>query len=366
MPATSEDIAIEVVAGADALALQLHYKPALHDAESIARFAARINRVLAAGAASPEAPVGDIDILDAAERDDLTQRWPRASERLDADLLHVAFRRHAARAPDAPAVLFEGTTLAYGELDRRSDALAARLAALGVGPEAIVGLHLAPSPARVIGVLAVLKAGGAFLPLDPAYPAERLRYMVEQARPVAVVTADGSFLAALPAVAVVAPEADGAAPAHGAHARAPAPALRPDNLAYVIYTSGSTGRPKGVACHHRGLANLAAAPGRAPSRSSREPRAAVRVLRLRRLGLRDRHGARLPAPPWCMAPRERLFPGAALHAFLARERITHVTLLPSVAASSCPPGRCRCLRTLAVAGEACPAQLVRPLGPGAR
>ncbi len=363
MPATAEDIAIEVVPGATALALQLHYKPALHDADSVERFAARIVRVLAAGAASPEAPVGDIDILDAAERDDLTQRWPRASERLDADLLHVAFRRHAARAPDAPAVLFEGTALAYGELDRRSDALAARLAALGVGPEAIVGLHLAPSPARVVGVLAVLKAGGAFLPLDPAYPPERLRYMVEQARPVAVVTADGSFLAALPAVAVVTLEADGAAPAHDeGHARAPEPALRPDNLAYVIYTSGSTGRPKGVACHHLGLANLAAAQVRAFAVD-----AASRVLQFASFGfdaaVSEIAMALASGAALVLAPRERLFPGEALHAFLERERITHVTLVPSVL-ELVPARPLPLLRTLAVAGEACPAHLVDRWSPG--
>jgi len=356
MPATAEDIAIEVLSGADALALQLHYKPALFDAESIERFAARINRVLAAGAASPEAPVGDIDILDAAERDDLTQRWPRAAERLDADLLHVAFRRHAARTPDAPAVVFEGTALAYGELDRRSDALAARLAALGVGPEAIVGLHLAPSPARVIGVLAVLKAGGAFLPLDPTYPPERLRDIVEQARPVAVVTEGGTFLDAMPAVPVVALEADGAPSAREARARAPDPALLPDNLAYVIYTSGSTGRPKGVACHHRGLANLAAAQVRAFAVD-----ASSRVLQFASFGfdasVSEIAMALTAGAALVMAPRERLFPGEALHAFLERERITHVTLVPSVL-ELMPARPLPLLRTLAVAGEACPAHLV--------
>lgn len=357
MPATAEDIAIEVMSGTDALGLQLHYKPALHDAESIARFAARIIRVLAAGAASPETPVGDIDILDAAEREELTQRWPRAIERLDADLLHVAFRRHATRSPDAPAVLFEGAALGYGELDRRSDALAARLVALGVGPEAIVGLHLAPSPARVIGVLAVLKAGGAFLPLDPTYPPERLRYMVAQARPVAVVTEAGGFLATLPAVAVVAPEADGAAPA-----RAPEPVLRPDNLAYVIYTSGSTGRPKGVACHHLGLANLAAAQVRTFAVD-----AASRVLQFASFGfdasVSEIAMALAAGAALVMAPRERLFPGEILHAFLERERITHVTLVPSVL-ELVPAKPLPLLRTLAVAGESCPAHLVDRWSPG--
>src|SRR6185369_7526527 len=144
------------------------------------------------------------------------------------------FREQARRTPEATAVEDQnGERLTYAELDQRSEQLARRLRQLEVGPESIVAVLLDRCPAMVVALLGALKAGAAYLPLDPANPPERLRFMLadSQAR---VILTKRNFLEVLPELS---------------------PELSPENLAYVIYTSGSTGAPKGVMVTHRGLAN---------------------------------------------------------------------------------------------------------------
>ena len=150
-----------------------------------------------------------------------------------------------AASPDAVAVVSADERLSYRALDARSSRLAHHLRALGVGPEVVVGLCLERSPEMVVGLLGILKAGGAYLPLDPDYPAERLAFMLEDARARVLVTQSG-LLDSLPRgrAHIVRLDADAAAIA-AAPATAPALALDPHHPAYVIYTSGSTGTPKG-------------------------------------------------------------------------------------------------------------------------
>jgi amino acid adenylation domain-containing protein len=161
----------------------------------------------------------------------------------------------AAATPDAVALMARGESITYGELDKGANQLANYLIALGVGPEAIVGLCLDRSPESVMCALAVLKAGGAYLPLDPAFPAERLLFMLNDARPRVLITraelagrfSEGPWK-------VVSVDRDREIENHSTDA--PANQVTPDNLAYVIYTSGSTGRPKGVEITHKSLLNL--------------------------------------------------------------------------------------------------------------
>ncbi|HZF10791.1 MAG TPA: amino acid adenylation domain-containing protein, partial [Thermoanaerobaculia bacterium] len=171
------------------------------------------------------------------------------------------FAAQARRTPDAVAVVEGASALSYGELDRRSDRLARRLAALGVGPEVRVGLCLDRGRERVLATLAILKAGGAYVPLDPADPAERLAFLLSDTGAPVVVTAE-RFRAVLPEGAAtllcldlpaISPISPSAAPCG---APPPAGGIGPDGLAYVMYTSGSTGRPKGVAVRHRGVVRL--------------------------------------------------------------------------------------------------------------
>ncbi|TMJ07242.1 MAG: hypothetical protein E6H02_11690 [Bacillati bacterium ANGP1] len=150
--------------------------------------------------------------------------------------------RDAAETPGAVAVVAAGRVLTYQELDTRANHLAHELRALGVGPDVVVGLCVKSSPEMVVGALAILKAGGAYLPLDPAYPDDRLAFILGDARcPVAVTAGDDGGRLAAKVGRVVTLD-----PSGPRFPTAPAADLRPENLAYVIYTSGSTGQPKGV------------------------------------------------------------------------------------------------------------------------
>ncbi|HEU4881295.1 MAG TPA: AMP-binding protein, partial [Longimicrobium sp.] len=182
----------------------------------------------------------------------------------DADIpsdacVHELFETQAARTPHAAALVFEDETLSYAELNARANRLAHHLRALGVGPDARVAICVERGPGMVVGMLAVLKAGGVYLPLDPAYPAERLRYMLQDGAPAALLV-ESALRPLFAGATLPVVELDAAAPAW---ASLPATdpgrgGLTPHHLAYVIYTSGSTGQPKGVMVEHRSLANLVA------------------------------------------------------------------------------------------------------------
>ncbi len=169
--------------------------------------------------------------------------------------LHQLFEAQAARTPDAVAVVFEDERLTYHELNRRSNQLARRLQACGVGPDALVAICMERSLELVVGVLGILKAGGAYVPLDPTYPAERLAYMLEDAQAPVLVT-QRRLVAGLPAhgARLILLDDDDLASA-AEPMENPVNGVTPDNLAYMIYTSGSTGKPKGAMNTHRGICN---------------------------------------------------------------------------------------------------------------
>uniref|UniRef100_UPI00056294A9 non-ribosomal peptide synthetase n=1 Tax=Rhodococcus sp. UNC363MFTsu5.1 TaxID=1449069 RepID=UPI00056294A9 len=245
--------------GAAGLAAELTYATDLFDAETIREFERRFVGVLTAIVADPAAPVGDIDLLGAAERECVLSQWN--SSGIDSGVertLVAGFEAVAARRADSVAVRFEGVSLTYRELDERANRLARVLIEAGVGPESLVAVALPRSADLVVALVAVLKAGGGYLPVDPTYPADRIDYMLSDAAPVCVVTWTGREMAlpsALPVIEldVVALDAVSAAAISDTDRRSP---LRPDNVAYVIYTSGSTGRPKGVQVPHRTVGRL--------------------------------------------------------------------------------------------------------------
>ncbi|WP_405606528.1 amino acid adenylation domain-containing protein [Streptomyces sp. NBC_00076] len=229
----------------------LGYAADLFDEHTVRDMTVRFQRLLASVAADPSRPVAAIDVLGPEERERLLAT-PEAPYPLDPSLTAVRlFTRQAAQAPHAPAVTFDGTTLDYAALAEGARHLAARLRALGAGPERIVALALPRSADLVVAVLGVLLSGAAYLPVDPDHPAERIAHLLADAAPVCLVT-DHATAGLLPdsgTPRLLVGEPDGPTPPDGTLADP-----EPHHLAYVIYTSGSTGRPKGVQIEHGQLA----------------------------------------------------------------------------------------------------------------
>lgn len=236
---------------------RLYYRTDLFDVATIERMAGHYGELLHAVAASPMVPLTALSMVSAGERVELLRSLDEELPVFATDrCLHETFGQRAAECPDAVAVRFEGQSLSYGELDQRANRMACYLRDRGVGPDVIVGLCLERSEAMIVGLLAVLKAGGAYLPIDPACPRDRFEYILGDAAP-AVVLTQQSVRDRIPAGAFELLTLDQDNPPWAAlPAGAPQVPSHPDQLAYVIYTSGSTGRPKGVLVEHRQVARL--------------------------------------------------------------------------------------------------------------
>ena len=251
------DLAVAAVETGDAIVLEWEYRLDLFHAETVRGWAAACAALLADACAHPERPVSVLEMLPAGERARVLGAWSGAGR---APVLrppvHVAVAARAARDPGAPAVVWGERVLSAGALDARAVRLAARFRALGVGPETRVALHLERGPEMVVAMVAVLKAGGAYLPLDPELPSERASWMLADAGAVLLVTQSHLRAAAPPSgvPVLVLEEEDGGAEG-GALPVLDIAEPDPDALAYVLYTSGSTGRPKGVEVTHGALAN---------------------------------------------------------------------------------------------------------------
>ncbi|WP_262061793.1 non-ribosomal peptide synthetase, partial [Streptomyces sp. STR69] len=219
--------------GRERVVLILEYATDLFDESTAERIAGRMARLLDRAAAEPDRAVRDLDLLEDGERALVLGEWNVTEHPVPATTLPELFRAQVTRTPDATALVFEGQRLTYGELDAQVERTAGVLAALGAGPEQTVAVALPRSLELVVALLAVHRAGAAYLPLDPDYPDDRLALMVEDARPVYVVRDT------LPT---------------GPEAQLPT-SYDPSHPAYVIYTSGSTGRPKGVVVPHQGIVN---------------------------------------------------------------------------------------------------------------
>ncbi|HEU0302653.1 MAG TPA: amino acid adenylation domain-containing protein, partial [Longimicrobium sp.] len=231
---------------------------ALFDAGTIERMTAHLDALLRAAGENPDAPISTLSIL-SRDEEETVLRALNATDRPAADAaVHQLVRATAARVPGAVAVEHGGERVTYAELEARANRLAHRLVRLGVRPDARVAVSMERSVDTVVAVLAVLKAGGCYVAVDPGYPADRVAYMLEDSRAAVILTTSG-VARTLPATdaAVVRLDAErgeiDAEPADD-----PGVAVDPENLLYTLYTSGSTGKPKGAALPHRALANLLA------------------------------------------------------------------------------------------------------------
>jgi amino acid adenylation domain-containing protein len=234
------------------------YATDLFDPATVRALAGRLTRLLRQAARDPGRPISQLNLLTAAERRRLLREWNDTTRRVPAVTLPELFERQAARIPNAPAVTSGGTELTYGELNARANRLARRLVTLGAGPGRLVAVAMPRSADMITAVLAVLKSGAGYLPVDLGYPADRIGFMLAESAPVAVLTMAG-VAAGLPGglpVLVLDDPATAAGLAGRDGENVPASA-GPRDLAYVIYTSGSTGRPKGVMVEHAGVVSLA-------------------------------------------------------------------------------------------------------------
>jgi amino acid adenylation domain-containing protein len=247
---------VQVVDGPGSLAGSLQFSPDALDRRSAERVAGHLATLLGAALSSPAAPVARLPLLDGPERAWLVDRCNRtAVDGGVAATVPALFEAQVARTPAAPALVLGDRTLTYAELDAASGRLAARLRGDGVGRGALVAVCAERSAELVVGLLAVLRAGAAYVPLDPAHPMERLRFVLGDAGTGWLMT-QRRLLDRLPEGAGRVLLLDDAAEPVAEPAAGPGRAAGPGDLAYVIYTSGSTGRPKGVEIEHRSLANV--------------------------------------------------------------------------------------------------------------
>ncbi|AYG80698.1 Linear gramicidin synthase subunit D [Streptomyces hundungensis] len=241
----------------------VEYSADVFDASTATSLAERLVRLLEQVALEPELNVGAIEVLSEDERRRALVEWNDTAMPLPATTLPQEFQRQVERTPDAVAVVSGGTELTYREVNERANRLARELIARGAGPERLVALALPRSETMVVALLAVLKSGAAYLPIDPAHPGERIALILGDANPALFVT-DSATAGALPETGVPRLVLDEPATLTALAVRSAADPLdgersaplRPAHPAYVLYTSGSTGRPKGVLIEHRNLMNF--------------------------------------------------------------------------------------------------------------
>ncbi|MGH3520223.1 MAG: amino acid adenylation domain-containing protein [Haloechinothrix sp.] len=357
------------------ISCRLEYGVELFDAETVARIAGRLNRLIAAVVADPNEPIARVDVLDEDERRLVLDDF-NATDRIVAEATMPAlFAQRVAEQPDAIAVVESSyaasdgsartTTVTYAELDARANQIARLLVSRGVGQESVVGVAVPRSVDMVATIMGVLKLGAAYLPLDLAHPADRLAYLISDSA-ARIVVGTEMVEGKIPAVGGVStvlldgPEVSTelAALATSDVDRGP---MSLDQAAYVIYTSGSTGRPKGVVVAHDGISSLVAT-----AVDRMRLRADSRVLQFASIGFDVAvfelamalcHGGSL-----VLIPGEARVAGTALTDFLAEQEVTHMLLPPSLV--SALPAECELPAgsTLVVGTETVPPDLFERWG----
>ncbi|MET9348790.1 amino acid adenylation domain-containing protein [Streptomyces termitum] len=327
------------------------YAADLYDRATVTTLLDRLGRLLTAAAETPDAPLGTLDVLTTEEHALLRDTWNATAAPLPDGSLPALFEAQAARTPDATALAHDGGTVTYAELDARANRLAHHLIASGVGPESPVALLMERSPDLVTATLAVLKAGGCYVPLHASLPPERMAALLADTGAPVLLTdrPDPGF----PHTATVVRPGD----AEDAPAHAPGLPVHPDRLAYVMFTSGSTGTPKGVAVRHRDVVALAADRRWRDGRHERillhSPHAFDAATY--ELWTPLLHGGTVVvAPPGTLD-------AAALHAVATRHRVTAAFLTKALfdLVAEQAPETFRALRTVCTGGEAASGTLLR-------
>ncbi|HEU4963515.1 MAG TPA: amino acid adenylation domain-containing protein [Bacilli bacterium] len=355
------------------------YNTDLWDEETVERMMAHWQQLLTGAVANPQQTIDRLPLLREEDSRNLLTAWSGATNTYaDEELFVTAFEQQVARDPEQTAVLFGKEGLSYEQLNRRANQLAHHLKRRGIGAEKRVGVALERSTDLVVALLGILKAGAAYVPLDPAYPAERLQYMIEDAGLSLILTQEGLLSEKLPEKRLGLTASDDAEAANplslclrqdGSKIALetddnPNLPIAPDQLAYIIYTSGSTGQPKGVMIEHRGICNLTANQGYAW-----EIEASSRVLQFASINfdasLMEMFNTLYRGATLVLPTPEAAMPGQALVELLREGRVTHLMISPS-ALSALPDADLPALRTIIAGGEACSSELVARWGTGRR
>ncbi|AZE04942.1 non-ribosomal peptide synthetase [Pseudomonas chlororaphis] len=349
---------------------EIEYATDLFDEQTVSRIAGYFISLLSSIVQAPQTPIAQLPMLAAQERQQMLVDWSaNLRETLPARTFPEQFEYFVQHSPDALALLGDGIRLTYAQLNQRAERLARYMRMQGVGVEDVVAVALPRSVEMIVSLLAILKAGAAYLSLDPDYPLERLRYMLEDAAPRLLLSnrpISCRLCAACPCVYLDDPETQALlAGLSDSPAVSLSSGLQVDNAAYVIYTSGSTGRPKAVWVTHRGINSLATSVREAFKITTQS-----RVLQFASpsfdaafwdISMALLNGARL-----VIADADSLLPGEALSRLIDEQGVTHATLPPVGLAVMPRENTLPTLDTLVVAGDACQPELVEHWSKGRR
>jgi len=350
------DLALSLIEIEGRLEGALEYSTNLFDRHTISRLLRHFNALLDGIAAEPHQRIVALPLLTTPESHHLLIEWNDTKfSYKDKHCVHQLFEMRVESAPDAIALSCGSQTVTYKELNRRSNQVGQYLSGMGVGPEVRVGLFVKRSVEWIVGMLGVMKAGGVFVPLDPALPIERLEFMLEDAQTPIVLTQEHLLSGLLTyrgeVICLDSEEAISRQPETG-----PACEVKAENAAYMIYTSGTTGRPKGVLVAQRGLYQLSQAQVKAFGVGPGD-----RALQFAQLSFDasvfEVMLALCVGATLCFESAEKTLPGEGLIKFIKEQGVNLVTLTPSALAVM-PGEDLPGLKTINVAGEACSANLV--------
>ena len=365
MPELDNDITLRFNNSQEGLRGQITYQQELFHPETIEQFTRHIINLLSSAIESPEAPIRDLEISTDEVRYQLITGWNQTHVSYNEDqTVHQLFETQALHTPNAVAVISGEEEITYHELNQRANQLAHYLQSLGVGTESRIAICTGRSPEMIVSVLGTLKAGAAYLPLDPDYPAQRLAHMLADSHAQVLLT-QSHLLDILPESNAHKVCLDTRTEEIAACSRASLPnSAHPDNVAYIIYTSGSTGRPKGVLLSHRGLTNLVHAQIRAFGICP-----CSRVLQFASFGfdasVSEIFTALCSGAVLHLGPQDRMQWGADVTKVLRNAAITVVTLPPALLAVM-EVEHLPALETIVSAGEACPVEVFERWGRGRR
>ena len=362
---TAYDLLLSITDRGSDLRGSLEYSSDLFDPSTTQRMIDHFMTLLEAVLVEPNRPAAHLPMLTGSEPSRLLTEWNASDHDFPREsCAHQLFEKWVQTQPGAPALIFQDQQMTYGELERRANALAARLQAHGIGPGTIIAIYAQRGFGLITAVLGVLKSGAAYLPLDPAYPPERLSFMLADSQ-AALLLVEPHLVDQLPEhnmpVLVV---DEGALADSAACLSMPMNLSGPESTAYVIYTSGSTGLPKGALLRHQGICNLVTW-----QQQAFDIRPGSRVLQFSSLSF--------DASVWeifmtlgnggtlVMALQETLASPPDLVDLLKTQRVNIVTLPPTML-QAMPPGDLPDLRVIIAAGEPCPLELVRTWGTGRR